>query len=563
MKYIRPDIHAMEDNFKTLTKSFAKAGSLDEAVKVLGDINMIRNEFESLKVIAFINYTIDTNNKTYSDEQDFFDNNSPLFTECVNNFYRELLKSKFKEQLETKFGRQLFSVAEFTMKSFDHKIVEDLQKENHMCSEYTELKASAKIMFEGKERNLQELEPFMESSDREVRKKAFDAYWKFFSGKSEEFDTLYDKLVSLRNDMALKLGYKNFVELGYVRMKRADYDYKMVEEFRKNIRKYFVPLALKLRQKQTKRIGVDKLMVYDIFLQFKSGNAVPKGDPEWVINNGKKMYHELSPQTSEFYDYMMNNDLMDVYSRKGKADMGYCEFISTYKSPFIFANMNGTDDDITVLTHEAGHAFQSYCNRNFEIPEYFYPTMESCEIHSMSMEFLTYPWMNLFFKEDNDKFKYTHLNGTVNFLPYGVLVDEFQHRVYENPSATPKERKSMWRELEKIYMPHLNYGDNEFLESGGRWQKQGHIYEMPFYYIDYCLAQICALQFWSKAIHSGNGEYKNALEDYIKLCEAGGSMSFLELLKIANLESPFEEGVIKKLANEIEEYINSVDDAQL
>jgi M3 family oligoendopeptidase len=561
MKYERPDIEETGKSITELIKEFKSAITFEEADKIMDKINSIRNDFESMKIIAFINYSNDTNNKSFTEEQDFFDNNNPLFTDYVMEYYKALLSGKFRKELSEKYGHHLFEVAEVSLKSFSHEIIDDMQKENHLASEYMKLKASAKIMFNGKELNLQELEPFMESKDRDERQKAFNSYWKFFADNKEEFDQVYDKLVFLRNDMAVKMGYKNYIELGYARMKRMDYNEEMVNKFRENVKKYIVPLAEKLRENQRKRLGLDKLMVYDLFYQFKSGNPTPKGDPEWIVDQGKTMYDELSPDTREFYDFMFENDLMNVFSRKGKADMGYCEYIPKYKSPYIFANMNGTDDDITVLTHEAGHAFQAYASRNFHFKEYTEPTMESAEIHSMSMEFLTYPWMNLFFKEDTDKFKYSHLTGSIKFIPYGVMVDDFQHWVYNNPEASPDERKSRWREMEKVYMPHLNYGEIDFLENGGRWQKQGHIYESPFYYIDYCLAQICAFQFWSKAIHNGNGEFKNALKDYIKLCEAGGSRPFLELLKLANLESPFEEGVIKKVVSEIETYLDSVDDS--
>jgi len=260
---------------------------------------------------------------------------------------------------------------------------------------------------------------------------------------------------------------------------------------------------------------------------------------------------------------MIENELFDVFSKKGKADMGYCNYIPDHKSPYIFANMNGTEDDITVLTHEAGHAFQAYRSRNFPISEYASPTTETCEIHSMGMEFLTYPWMNLFFNEDTEKFKFTHINEALNFLPYGVLVDHFQHWVYENPKATPKQRNKRWLELEKIYIPDIDYGDIEHLNKGGRWQKQSHIYEVPFYYIDYCLAQMCAFQFWSKAIHNnnGNGQYKESLKEYIELCDKGGSDTFLNLVESANLRSPFSEEVFKDISQELEIYIDSIDDS--
>ena len=563
MHYIRPDIEKVGKEMRELINKFINAASFVEADQLMNSINIIRNEFDSMKIIAFINYSNDTNNKNFIAEQDYFDNNYPLFNDFVFNYYKALTGSSFKKELTEKYGNHLFEIADISLKSFCHEIIEDMQKENHLCSEYVKLKASAKINFDGKELNLQELEPYMESVDRDIRHKAFIAYWKFFDDNSKVLDEIFDKLVYLRHDMAIKMGYKNYKELGYARMKRMDYNEIMVTGFRNDIKKYIVPLAEKLRVKQSKRLGFDKLMVYDLFLQFISGNATPKGDPVWVVEKGKIMYDELSAETREFYDFMFDNELMNVFSRKGKADMGYCEYIPKYKSPYIFANMNGTDDDITVLTHEAGHAFQAYESRNFHFKEYTEPTMETAEIHSMSMEFLTYPWMNLFFENETDKFKFSHLNGTVNFLPYGVMVDEFQHWVYENPSAKPSERNTKWRELEKIYMPHLNYGEIDYLEKGGRWQKQGHIYEMPFYYIDYCLAQVCAFQFWSKAIHNENGEFETVMKKYTELCGKGGSKPFLELIKETDLKSPFDENVVKNLSEEIEEYIDSVDDSIL
>ncbi|MBK8982722.1 MAG: M3 family oligoendopeptidase [Ignavibacteria bacterium] len=562
MKYARPDIDEVSKNFRDLIKKFKESLSLDEADRCLDEINNLRNHFYTMKVIAFINYTIDTENKNFEAEQDYFDETEPVFNDIETEYYRELVNSKFREELSRKYGKHLFEIAEIFLKSISHEIVEELKKENHLKSEYLKLKASAKVDFMGSEKNLQELLPYMESKDQEIRHKAVNLYWGFFADNTKELDIIFDKLVKLRNEMAVKMGYKNFIELGYARMMRMDYDEKMVWDFRENVKKYLVPLSIKLRDRQKKRLGLDKLLFHDSSIKFKSGNAVPKGNPEWIMEEGKKMYDELSPETREFIDFMMENELFDVFSKKGKADMGYCDYISDHKSPYIFANMNGTEDDITVLTHEAGHAFQSYCSRDFHFREYSNPTMETAEIHSMSMEFLTYPWMNLFFKEDTDKFKFSHISECIKFIPYGVLVDHFQHWVYENPSVTPLERKNRWRELEKIYIPDLKFGDIEFLEKGGRWQKQGHIFESPFYYIDYCLAQMCAFQFWSKAIHNGNENFENSVHEYIDLCKKGGSDTFLKLAESANLQSPFSEDLFRELSKELEEYTDSVNDRE-
>jgi M3 family oligoendopeptidase len=419
--------------------------------------------------------------------------------------------------------------------------------------------ASAKILFEGEERNLSQLVPFQLSTDRDMRKKANEVKYNFMVENEDKLDKIYDDLVKVRTNIAKKLGYKNFVELGYARMLRADYNAEMVANFRKQVEEYIVPVATKLRDRQRVRLGLDTLKYYDEKFSFKTGNAKPKGDPEFILNCGKQMYMELSSETNEFFNFMVDNNLMDLVSKKGKAGGGYCTFISKYKAPFIFSNFNGTSGDVDVLTHEAGHAFQVYSSRNYEIPEYNFPTYEACEIHSMSMEFFTYPWMNLFFKDEVDKYKYSHLSEALLFIPYGVSVDEFQHFVYENPEVTPAERKTAWRNIERKYLPHKNYEENDYLERGGFWQQQGHIYGTPFYYIDYTLAQICAFQFWKKS--SENRE--NAWSDYLTLCKAGGSESFINLVKLGNLISPFENGCIKSIIDHIETFLNSIDDTKL
>jgi M3 family oligoendopeptidase len=552
IEYKRPDLEKLGEKFSHLINLFENAENFEEQDALIKDINDLRMEFQTQATLASIKYSIDTVNKEYEEEQNFFDANTPVYEGFVHKYYSSIVKSKYRKELENKWGRQLFDVAEVTLKTFSNEIIGDLKIENELRTDYTKLLASAKIFFDGEERNLQGLVPYMESTDRETRKAANEAKWKFFAENAVEFDRLYDDLVKVRNRMAKRLGYKNFVQMGYDRMGRTDYNSDMVAKFREQVLKYIVPITVKLKQKQQKRLGLDHFKYYDQPLDYKSGNAKPDGSPDWIVKCARNMYSELSPETDEFFNFMLENELMDLVNKKGKDTGGYCTFIEKYKAPFIFSNFNGTMGDIEVLTHEAGHAFQAYSSRNFEIPEYFFPTSEACEIHSMSMEFLTWPWMNCFFKEETDKFKYSHLKGSVIFIPYGVTVDEFQHWIYDNPDATPIERKQAWLTIEKKYLPYIDYDGNKFLEAGGRWQQQRHIYLSPFYYIDYCLAQICAFQFWKKS----HDNREKALEDYLRLCKEGGSKSFLELVKIANLISPFEDGCIKSFVGEIEDWLD-------
>ena len=549
----------LEKKFDFLFNSFNEANSFEEQDRIMKEINNLRRDFESMANIVYIRHTINTKDEFYEKEQNSFNEAIPLYQGQVSKYYEILARSKFRKELEAKWGQQLFNIAELTVKTFSTEIVEDLQLENKLSSEYTKIIASAKIMFEGKERNLSELMPFQLSKDREMRKKAYEARYNFFTDNEKEFDRIYDKLVKVRSKIAKKLGFNNFVELGYARMLRTDFNAAMVANFRKAVLDHIVPLASKLYEGQRERLELKELKFYDEKLTFLSGNACPKGDAKWIIENGKIMYSELSEDTKEFFNFMLRSELMDLVSRKGKEDGGYCTYISKYKAPFIFSNFNGTSEDIDVLTHEAGHAFQVYSGREFEIPEYNFPTFESSEIHSMAMEFFTWPWMNLFFKEETDKYKFAHLTENLLLIPYQVLVDEFQHFVYENPEATPEERKSSWRELEKKYLPQRDYTGNDYLERGGYWHQQSHIFYTPFYYIDYALAQICAFQFWKKSIDNREEAWK----DYVNLCKEGGSKSFVKLIEIANLDSPFHEESIKSMVESIESWLSNTKNKDL
>ncbi|MFS0674062.1 M3 family oligoendopeptidase [Ornithinibacillus sp. 179-J 7C1 HS] len=557
--YERPDFEQEKAKFAKLLDAFTNASSVEEQNDAIEEINKFRNHISTLFNLVYVRASIDTNDEYYQEERDYWDEISPEVQKLNTDFYKELVKTPFREDLEKKWGSQLFEIADYSIKGFAPEVIELLQKENKLTSDYSKLVASAEVEFNGETYTLAQLGPFLQDKDRDVRKKAASASSGFFEANAEKFDDIYDQLVKVRHEIATTLGYKNFVELGYVRMMRIDYNAEMVANYRKQVQEYIVPLVSKLYKKQAERIGIDSLKFYDENFQYKTGNATPKGSPEWIIENGKKMYEELSPETNEFFNFMIERNLMDLVAKKGKESGGYCTFIEDYESPFIFSNFNGTSGDIDVLTHEAGHAFQVYQSRSIGIPEYVWPTYESAEIHSMSMEFFTWPWMELFFQEDTDKYKYSHLGSGLTFLPYGVAVDEFQHLVYENPDWTPEDRKAAWKKVEEKYLPHRDYDDIPYWGSGAIWQRQGHIYGSPFYYIDYTLAQICAFQFWKRSRENR----EEAWNDYLNLCKLGGSKPFLGLVEAANLKSPFEEGTVKSTVQAIEAWLDSVDDKAL
>ncbi len=537
---------------------FEDAESAEDQITVLEEVDNASREYASYVSIASLNFSRNINDEAAKSEKDYYDSIGPDIQEVYNKLDQAVDASRFKADLTEKWGATFLGKIEMDLKTFDPKIMDMLRKETDLRNEYTKLTAGAKIEFDGKSYNLAGLGPFHTHEDRDLRKRSYAARFQWFEDNADEFDELYDKLVKLRHQIATTLGYKNFVELGYLRMGRSDYGPDEVANFRKQIVDHVVPIVTQLLEQKKAILGLDHLYFYD-GINFKEGDPKPKGTPEELVAGAQDMYHELSPETGEFFDIMVNEELMDLVNREGKRPGGFCTSFPKYDRPYIFSNFNGTDHDITVLTHEAGHAFQCYSSRNQPLVSYLWPTMEAAEIHSMSMEFFTWPWMERFFKEETDRFKYKHIAGSLSFLPYGACVDHFQHWVYENPEATPKDRKNKWLELESIYLPNRDYDDIEFPKSGGIWQGQLHIYQMPFYYIDYTLAQTCAFQFWIKSEENR----EKAWGDYMRLCKAGGSLPFTGLVELAGLELPFDDGCLESVVQKVSNWLDSVNVSSL
>lgn len=558
LQYERIDVEKRRNSMKEYLDKFSNAHSVEDQINIILDVNEQNKEYHSYSAMASLNFSRDINNEHAKAEKDYYDSIGPDMIEIGDSFEKAVNQSKHKDELSKKWGEKFLTDIETSLKTFDPKIKEMLKEETNLRNEYTKLTAGAKITYDGKEYNLAGLGPFHSNEDRNIRKASYEARFNWFSENSEALDDIYDKLVKLRHKIATTLGYDNFIELGYMRMGRSDYGPDEVANFRKQIVDHVVPVVKKLVQKKKNILGLDHLYFYD-GINFKEGDPKPKGSPDHLIKEAQVMYRELSNETGDFFDMMVEEELMDLVNREGKRPGGFCTSFPKYDRPYIFSNFNGTDHDITVLTHEAGHAFQCYSSRNQPLLGYLWPTMEAAEIHSMSMEFFTWPWMHKFFKEETERFKYKHIAGSLSFLPYGACVDHFQHWVYENPEATPKERNQRWLDFESIYLPNRDYDDLHFPKTGGIWQGQLHIYQMPFYYIDYTLAQTCAFQFWIK----NQQDSKKAWKDYVHLCKAGGSQSFTKLVALAGLELPFNDGCLETVVEHVSDWLDKVDPNKL
>ncbi len=531
-----------------------------EAREAFIEFDTLNAHVDTAGSISYVRHSVDTRDEFYSAENDYWDSASPRMQESSMAFILAMLESKFRPDFEKEFGNVLFVNAELALKSFAPEIISDMQEENSRTSDYEKVIASAQIDFKGEKYTLAQMSLFKTDSDDETRRAAWAADASFYKEHAEELDTIYDDLVKKRTAMAKKLGMENYIRLGYNRMTRNCFDKDDVSKFRTAVKKYLVPIATEIKKQQAERIGVPyPLSFADDALDFRTGNPRPALDADGILAAGKRMYEEMSPETNEFINKMFTHQMFDVLSKPGKAAGGYCIGIADYKMPFIFANFNGTQHDVEVMTHEAGHAFAGYICRDIVPTMSSQPTLESCEIHSMSMEFFAWPWAESFFGSDCDKFLYSHLAGALTFIPYGTMVDEFQHIVYENPEMTPEERHATWARLEGEYRPWLKLDGSAFYGEGRGWQRQTHIYARPFYYIDYCLAQSVALSFWALMQEDRN----DAWERYMKLVRKGGTQTFKGLIETAGIASPFGEEALSQIANAANRFLNDFDKSKL
>lgn len=544
-KYSRIDLEEMQERIGRITEELKKAKSAKEQLAAIYKMNEVSKEILTADSLVYIRYTVNTKDEFYQKEKEYNDHIGPVLEEALEEYNKTLAASPYRKELEEELGKVMFVNLELSLKGFSPDITQLMQEDGVLQTQYQSLLAGAKIPFQGETYNLSQLGPFMQSQDREVRKSAYEASASFFDAHQEELDDIFDKMVKNRTEQAHRLGMKNFVELGYVRRQRNCYAPEAISSFRSQVVRDLVPIVCKMKEGQAKRIGVEGLKIYDDTFQFPDGNAVPQGTSDEIMEAGRRMYTEMSPETAEFIKLMFDSELFDVLAKPGKATGGYCTNIPSHGCPYIFSNFNKTAGDVDVLTHEAGHAFAAYtANHEIELVDIQLPSMEAAETHSMSMEFFAGPWYHLFFKEQTKKYERSHLEGTLSFIPYGCLVDHFQETVYANPEMTPKERNEAWLKLEKMYRPYLDLEDMPFFGRGAGWQKQNHIYANPFYYIDYCLAQTVALQFWLEI----EKDWKKAWEKYTAFVRKGGKDTFLGLVEGAGLRSPIEEGCLKEIA---------------
>ena len=555
MTSTRPDIDALLARCRELAAKAAAAPDGDALVRLYYEQSEAFAEYNTAANLANIHYTCDTRDAYWKAEQDFFDANGPAVTNASVEISRAFLANPHVDALTEKFGTTCVAGMKNAVLSMDDRTVELQQQFNALVSRYQQIYGGALVELDGKQLTIPQLGPYKEDLDPAVRRAAYEAEAGYFDAHRAELDELYGQIVQNLNAQARVMGYHDYSELSYVRMNRIGYGPEEIRKFRDQVANDVVPQLQKVMALRAKRTGIAHPAFTDLPILFRDGNPKPIPGYKARMDAARTMYHELSPETAEFIDFMQDNELFDVESRPGKMSGGYMTSLPSYKAPFIFANWNDTSGDVDVLTHECGHAFEGYvAERDPSIPaDLECPGMESAEIHSMAMEFLTAPWHHLLFGRDTDKYALLHAEDSFVFLAYGCEVDEFQHIMYQNPDLTPDERNAEWLKLEKKYRPWIDFDNLPFYGRGAGWQRQLHIYECPFYYIDYCLSTMAALQFFLLSLT----DHKDAWARYLRLVRRAGTASYTELLETAGLKVPFEEGSIKGIAQQMTDWLES------
>ena len=546
-----PTIEQVTAEYQAINAALDKAEGKSDRELALQQWEDLRRRLDTWSAMTSLNFSQDTTNQDYQKAQEYSDRLKPKLTALEVAMKQRLLDSQHRAELESILGQQAFSLWSADVTTFEPAIEADLVEESELINQYVQLLASAKIEFKGETVNLSGIRQYTEAGDRQTRYEAEKARWNFFSQNKAQLDSIYDRLVKLRHQMAQKLGYDNYIGLGYKRMQRIDYNEADVARYRDEVVAKVVPLAQKIIDRQAEKLNLDRICFWDESVFDLQGNPKPQGDHDWMLGQAQQMFNAMHPELGSFFETMVEGNFMDLKTRPGKAGGGFCTGFPTAGVPYIFANFNQTKGDVEVFTHEMGHAFQAWQSRNLPLIDYLWPTLESCEIHSMSLEFLTWSQMDKFFGDDADRFRQIHLAQSILFLPYGCAVDHFQHLVYANPEATPQARNEMWQQMEARYLPWREYGDLEYPAQGGLWQEKQHIYCSPFYYIDYTLALCCAMQFWLKA----ESNFDAALTEYIALCQRGGKAPFQSLTKSANLVSPFQPGSLAEVVTKAQDFL--------
>ena len=531
---------------KLLDRTLKCANCLEGLILDRSELDAAAAEAEANLYIAMTCHTDDADIKARFLK--FVEEVDPNLKRVGFDLDRKIVESPHASALDqARYGTLLRSLKQ-EVKLFRAENVPLQTEVTKLDQQYSEINGAMTVQFDGTERTLPQMARFLEETDRARR----EASWRVVAERRLQdvtrIDAIYDEMLQLRAKMAANAGYPNFRDFQHDRLQRFDYTPAHCAAFHEAVEKTCVPLARRMQERRAKALGLTALRPWDLKVDVKGRSPLrPFEGADQMVERTSKVYHRMDSELAQMFDSMRGGGCLDLDSRKGKAPGGYQYQRQLSRVPFIFMNAAGMHRDLTTMVHEAGHAFHSLLSKDDPILAYRGSPMEFAEVASMSQELLTLPYLEEFFSTaDAERARRELLEGVISMLPWIAQIDAFQHWVYLNPGHSSAERTKAWLDLDARFGGALDWSGIE----GSRahmWQRQLHLFGMPFYYIEYGIAQLGSLQLW---LASKKSE-KDALEAYKRALTLGGSKPLPELFAAAGLRFDFGPATVQSLMDAV------------
>lgn len=514
----------------------------------MADRNELEDYLAENAAWRYINYTRNTEDPKIRESYLFFINSiKPNISPYSNELDKKLVNSSLTKELKGDAYRIYLRSTQNDIDLYREENIPLIVKVEEKAQEYAEIQAAMTIEYKGEELTMQQAAKYLKDPDREVRKEIYD---KVISRRAQDFerlDSLFNELVKLRHQIALNAGFKNYRDYKFKALGRFDYTIEDVYQFHESVKEEIVPLAGIILENKKKQLGLDSLRPYDLDAEPAGQKAlVPYTNSQELVEKSITTFSKLNPTLGSYLSIMDEKGYLDLDSRKGKAPGGYNYPLDEVGIPFIFMNASGKFRDMVTMMHEGGHAVHSFLTRNLKLSAFKHAPSEVSELASMSMELLSMDQWDTFFDNKNDlkRAKREQLEGIIDSLPWIATVDKFQNWVYTNPEHTAEERSAEWtRIFEEFHTDMVDWTGYEKSRSKS-WQRQLHIFEVPFYYIEYGIAQLGALAVWKN--YKENPE--RGLDMYLNALKLGYTHSVPDIYKEAGIAFDFSRPYIRQLA---------------
>ena len=553
LQYKETDYQSLAKMILDLTEKAKKADSPSSLEEVLKIYDTEMGEVGYNYTLSYIHSSLDSSDSFWQEAlQKESKGNAMLDTTPL---LKAILENKYFSSLEEKYGPVLRDKLNKSI-STGSKAQNERAEEGDLVSKYQREKAMVRINYKGKELSEGEVIPLFESPIREERIQSRKAVAKAFLEKKELFGSMLERLVSLRDTIAKENGFSNYLEYMDINYSRIGYGEKEMDAFVSEVKEYVVPVLSHIFEETRKRLGLEEMTVADISLMFVDGNAKPSGGADVLKEAAKKMYKALSPEMEAFFTGMLDSHSIDVdFSPNKVSGMGFCTDLKKGMYPFVFGNLDGTSWDVTVFTHEVGHAWQSYASdQNLDLTLFREMPLDAVEIPSKTMELFSYPFAEEFFGKDGDKFRFAHFRNAVKEIVAYTSVHELNTWIYTHVGASFDEINEKWMEIQSSYYPNVSYGEMEEEEKkGAGLLRNMGIFMFPRYLISYVFSEMCAIDLFMEYLKDKD----KALDSYNRLCRIGGSKSYPEILSAAGLEPSYKKGRVKDVMEKVKAYLEN------